>query len=101
VVVILIEISRFDELGQRSFAIRDDEVRCLKGAKAMIELTEKQSCALDAQNPEPLHLVNPATREVYVLIPKRVYDLTRKMVSGGPGQVWDEADDDLIARDRP
>ncbi len=67
----------------------------------MIELTEKQSCALDAQKPEPLHLVNPSTREVFVLIPKRVYDLTCKIVGGGPGQVWDdEADDDLIARNR-
>jgi hypothetical protein len=84
-----------------SFAIHDDEVRCLQGANAMIELTEKQACALDAQKPEPLHLVNPSTREVFVLIPKRVYDLTRKIVGGGPGQVWDdEADDDLIARNR-
>jgi hypothetical protein len=36
-----------------------------------------------------------------VLIPKRVYDLTCKIVGGGPGQVWDDAaDDGLIAPNR-
>jgi hypothetical protein len=67
----------------------------------MIELTGEQSCALDAQKPVPLQLVNPSTREVFALIPKDVYDLVCKLVGGGPGQVWDdEADDDLIARKR-
>jgi hypothetical protein len=45
--------------------------------------------------------VNPSTREVFVLIPKCVFDLTRRIVGGGPGQVWDDkVEDDLIARNR-
>ena len=64
----------------------------------MIELTEAQVQALEAQK-SPLHLVNPATREVFVLIRKDVYDLTCSIVGGGPGRVWDdEADDDLIRK---
>jgi hypothetical protein len=65
---------------------------------AMIELTDAQIKALDAQQ-SPLHLVNPRTQEVYVLIRKEVYDLTCNIVGGGKGQVWDdEADDDLIRK---
>ncbi len=64
----------------------------------MVELTEAQAQALDAQK-SPLHVVNPCTREVYVLIRKEVYDLTCSIVGGGQGQVWDdEGDDDLIPR---
>ncbi len=62
----------------------------------MLELTEAQVQALEAQK-SPLHLVNPATREVFVLIRKDVYDLTCSIVGGRSGQVWDDqADDDLI-----
>ena len=64
----------------------------------MIELTKEQVEALGTQQ-TPLHLVNPATQEVFVLIRKEVYDLTCRMVGGGAGHVWDDkADDDLIRK---
>jgi hypothetical protein len=64
----------------------------------MLELTEAQAQAL-ASHKAPLQLVNPATKEVFVLIRKDVYDLTCRIVGGGKGQVWDdEADDDLIRK---
>lgn len=64
----------------------------------MIELTEEQSRALEAEK-SPLHLVNPRTKEVFVLIRKNVYDLTCNLVGGKRGQVWDdEADDDLVRK---
>jgi len=64
----------------------------------MIELTENQVQALESQK-APLHLVNPATQEVFVLIRKEVYDLTCSIVGGGQARVWDdEADDDLIRK---
>jgi len=64
----------------------------------MIELTKEQVEALGAQR-TPLHMVNPATQAVFVLIRKEVYDLTCRIVGGGPGQVWDDkADDDLIRK---
>ena len=64
----------------------------------MIELTPEQTRAIAAQK-APVHLLNPATQEVFVLIRKDVYDLTCSIVGGGRGQVWDdEADDDLILR---
>jgi len=63
----------------------------------MIELTSSQVAALEAQQ-APLHIVDPATQQVYVLIRKNVYDLTCAIVAGGKGRAWDdEADDDLIA----
>jgi hypothetical protein len=64
----------------------------------MIELTPEQTQAVAAQK-APVHLLNPATQEVFVLIRKDVYDLTCSIVAGGKGQVLDdEADDDLILR---
>jgi hypothetical protein len=64
----------------------------------MLELTDAQAQAQAAQK-APLHLVNPATKEVFVLIRKDVYDLTCRIVGGGKGKVWDdEADDDLIRK---
>ena len=60
----------------------------------MVELTASQIDAIGAQKPTPLHMVNPETREVFVLIRKDVYDLTCGIVAS---QGWDDADDDLIA----
>ncbi len=65
----------------------------------MIELTEEQAAALEKQQ-APLQLINPRTREVYVLIRRNVYDLTCVVVGGGKGKPWDdEADNDLIRKD--
>ncbi|MCI0704351.1 MAG: hypothetical protein L0241_25105 [Planctomycetia bacterium] len=65
----------------------------------MIELTEEQAQALEQQQ-VPLQLINPHTREVFVLIRKNVYDLTCSIVGGGKGKPWDdEADNDLIRKD--
>ena len=63
----------------------------------MIELTQEQAHALESQK-GPLEVVNPRTREVFVLIRKNVYDITCSIVGGQPGQVWDDEDDDLIRK---
>ncbi len=64
----------------------------------MIELTKEQARAMVEQG-APLHVLNPCTKEVFVLIRKDVYDLTCTVVGGGNGKVWDdEADDDLIRK---
>ncbi len=66
----------------------------------MIELTEEQARAMEAQK-APLQVLNPLTQEVFVLIRKDVYDLTCSIVSGPNRAGWDNpADDDLI-RKRP
>jgi hypothetical protein len=66
----------------------------------MIELTEEQQQALEAQK-APLRVLNPRTQEVYVLVRQDVYQLTCSIVGGGKGRAWDdEADNDLI-RKRP
>jgi hypothetical protein len=65
----------------------------------MIELTEEQAVAME-RDQAPFQLVNPRTREVFVLIRKDVYDLTCTVVGGGKGKPWDdEADNDLIRKD--
>jgi len=65
----------------------------------MIELTEEQAMAMEREQ-VPLQVVNPRTREVYVLVQKKVYDLTCTVVGGGKGTIWDdEADNDLIRKD--
>ena len=63
----------------------------------MIELTKEQVHAMEAQE-SPLQVVNPQTREVFVLVRKQVYDLTCSIVGGQPGQIWDDEDDDLIRK---
>ena len=64
----------------------------------MIELTQEQALALEKQQ-SPLQVIDPRTREVYVLVRKNVYDLTCTIVGGGPGKIWDdEADNDLIRK---
>jgi hypothetical protein len=64
----------------------------------MIELTEEQARAMAAQK-SPLHIKNPLTQEVFVLIRKDVYDLTCSIVSGPNRAGWDDpADDDLIRK---
>ncbi len=64
----------------------------------MIELTAEQVQALEEQK-APLHVLNPRTQEVYVLIRQDVYNVTCSIVGGGKGQVWDDsADDDLIRK---
>lgn len=66
----------------------------------MIELTEEQARAMEAQK-APLQVLNPLTQEVFVLIRKDVYDLTCSIVTGPNRAGWDNpADDDLI-RKRP
>ena len=63
----------------------------------MIELTEDQVQAMASQK-APLQVVNPRTKEVFVLIRRDVYDLTCSIVGGKKGQVWDDEDDNLIRR---
>jgi hypothetical protein len=56
---------------------------------AMIELTEEQVKALEAQK-GPLHVLNPRTQEVFVLIREDVYKLTCSIVSGPNRRGWDD-----------
>jgi hypothetical protein len=66
---------------------------------AMIELTEEQVQALEAQTQGPLQLLNPRTREVFVLIRQNVYELTSRIVSSPNRRGWENpADDDLIRK---
>jgi hypothetical protein len=67
---------------------------------AMTELTPEQVQALEAQKPAPLQLVNPATREVYVLISKEIYDLTCGIVGGANRRGWDDPELDVYERYR-
>lgn len=60
----------------------------------MIELTEEQVQALKDQN-GPLRLVNPHTKENFVLVPERVYELTCTIVSGPNRRGWDDPELDV------
>ncbi len=64
----------------------------------MIELTDEQAKAM-AEQTSPLHVINPRTKEEFVLVRREVYDLTCNIVGGQKGRVWDdEADEDLIRK---
>jgi hypothetical protein len=56
----------------------------------MLELTPEQVLALEQQT--PLKLVNPSTKEVFVLVRQDYYNLTSKIL-----KKWDDPEDaDLI-----
>jgi len=63
----------------------------------MIELTESQIQAMEEEK-APLHILNPRTQEVFVLIRQDVYKLTCSIVGGKKGQVWGDDEGDLIQR---
>jgi hypothetical protein len=66
----------------------------------MIPLTEEQARAQQDQK-SPLKVLNPHTREVYVLVREDVYELTRTIVGGGKGQAWDDDADEGLIQKRP
>lgn len=45
-----------------------------------IELTETQQRALDTQKDEPMRLVDPRTRNEYVLIPSLLFDEIQELL---------------------
>jgi hypothetical protein len=63
----------------------------------MIELTEEQMQALEKQMQGPLRVMNPRTKEVFVLIRQDIYKLTSGILSG-PNRNWDDPDDDDLMR---
>lgn len=50
----------------------------------MLELTQDQVKAMEKQR-STLHVVNPQTGEVYVVVRKDIYDLTCAVIGGGKG----------------
>ncbi len=65
----------------------------------MIELTTEQIQALEAHEQGPLPIRNPRTGETFLLVPRDVYDLVRKVIDGPNRRGWgDPADDDLIRK---
>src|SRR5437870_3975372 len=68
---------------------RPSDTRMGRKEAKMIELTPEQAQA-QAEQKAPLHVLNPVTQEVFVLIRKDVYDLTCRIVGGGKGRVWDD-----------
>jgi hypothetical protein len=57
------------------FALSNQEGKIIgKGERAMIELTEALRKALQASQGEPVRLLDPDTREEFVLLPAREYD---------------------------
>ena len=65
----------------------------------MIELTEEQVRAL-AEQKAPLHLVNPHTQEVFVLIRQDVYQRTCEIISGPNRRGWDDPELDVYEQFR-
>jgi hypothetical protein len=61
----------------------------------MIELTEDQVQALKAQSNSPLRVLNPRTREVYVLVRQEIYEQASLILDGANRRGWDNPDLDV------
>jgi hypothetical protein len=64
----------------------------------MIELTEEQRHALDAPTEQPLVVVDPRTRQEYLLIRREVYEKVRRILRPY-GKGWDNPEDDDLIRE--
>ncbi len=62
----------------------------------MIELTEQQRRELNRPDPE---VIDPETKEVYVLIPKAVYARFQQMLDDDPNCITAELMDEIMAED--
>lgn len=51
----------------------------------MIELTEQQQQALTSRQDEPLQLIDPRTKQTYVLLPKEVFERVKSMLDDEDG----------------
>jgi hypothetical protein len=63
----------------------------------MIELTEQQAEAVARAEPPPL-VVNPGTREEFILVRKDRFEAMQKWMSSLKRRWDDPADDDLIRK---
>lgn len=63
----------------------------------MIELTEHQAETV-AQSELPSLVIDPRTREEFILLPKRRFDAMQKWMSSLKRKWDDPADDDLIKK---
>jgi hypothetical protein len=61
----------------------------------MIELTEDQVQALQAQSNGPLRVLNPRTHEVYVLVRQEVYEQASRILDGPNRRGWDDPELDV------
>jgi hypothetical protein len=77
-------------IGQRRYDARKET--------AMIELTPEQVQAVEQQEAPPV-VVNPKTREEFVLVPKERFEAMQRWMAPLKRR-WDNpADDDLIRKD--
>jgi hypothetical protein len=83
----------------------------------MIELTEQQANALETTEQVPLRLINPHTKEAYILLPVREYErlkadeyddtpwtkdeLQALAWEAGKNMGWDDVDDYDDAPEKP
>ena len=65
----------------------------------MVELTDEQAKALEAEE-KPARVVNPRTRETYVLFRQDVYELARGIIAIPNKNGWDDAEMDVYEQFR-
>lgn len=51
----------------------------------MIELTEQQQQALANSQKEPLHLMDPRTKQTYVLLPRELFERVKNILEDEDG----------------
>jgi hypothetical protein len=72
--------------------------RILRKEAAMIELTEEQRKALDTPTEQPPVVVDPRTKQEYLLIRREVYEKVRGILKPY-GRGWDNPEDDDLLRE--
>jgi hypothetical protein len=55
----------------------------------MIELTEEQARALETAHENPAQVLNPRTREVFVLVRQDIYQLMKQVLAPS-NRAWDD-----------
>jgi len=66
----------------------------------MIELTEDQVRAIEAECESPPRVKNPKTQETFLLIRQDVYELVRRIIEGPNRHGWDDPELDVYEQYR-
>jgi len=66
----------------------------------MIELTEDQLRAIEAEGKSPLRVKDPQTQETFLLIPQDLYELVRRIIDGPNRRGWDDPELDVYEQYR-
>jgi hypothetical protein len=67
---------------------------------AMIELTDEQMRAIEGCTDTPVEVLNPRTKDVFVLVRQDIYQRVQRLIDGPNRRGWDDPELDVYEQYR-